>query len=494
MNILIATSEVAPFAKTGGLADVCSALPQALTRLGHKVVVFLPAYRNVDQAGIDIVPTEHEFRIPISSKISEGRLLKAKFGDPNVDIYFVEQAEYFDRPELYRENGQDYNDNCERFIFFSRCVLDAIRLLDLDLDLIHCNDWQTGLIPAYLKIEYNKVEKYQKIASLLTIHNLAYQGSFWHWDMALTGLDWKYFNWQEMEFFDRLNLMKTGIVFADAINTVSLQYAYEIQTPEYGCGLNGVLQHRRDRLTGILNGVDYSQWSPETDPEIAENFSVDNWQKGKAACKASLQEEFGLPERPDVPLIGLIGRLAEQKGWDLIIELIQSWSPGVDVQWAILGTGEKEYEDALREISQKWPEKVGAKLSFSNRIAHILEAGADMFLMPSQYEPCGLNQLYSLKYGTVPIVHATGGLADTIVDTNRTNLANSTANGFSFSEYSYEALQTTTRVAVETFKLHPDTWRDIVETGMKQDWSWDSSAEKYVQLYQKILYDRSQEN
>ena len=309
--------------------------------------------------------------------------------------------------------------------------------------MIHANDWQTGLIPAYLKIEYHNLPRYQQIASLFTVHNISYQGQFWHWDMLLTGLDWKYFNWHQMEFHGKLNMLKTGMVFADSISTVSPRYALEIQSSPLGCGLEGVLQYRRDVLSGILNGIDPNEWNPATDPHLAANYDVEFVSRGKPICKAALQKELGLPQEPDVPLVGLVGRLTDQKGLDLIAEVMQRWVQTTDVQWAILGTGQPKYHKLLENLSQRFPQKVAVRLEFSNPLAHRIEAGADMFLMPSRFEPCGLNQLYSLRYGTVPVVRATGGLADTIVGYDEQTAASGQANGFSFQEYSSLALSET---------------------------------------------------
>lgn len=490
MNILIASSEVTPFSKTGGLADVCGALPGALKELGHAPVVFSPAYRQVREAGIDVEPTGVTFEIPIGSKVVIGRLLKACMPDSGVPVYFVDQPEYFDRGELYRTEGEDYKDNCERFTFFCRAVIEAIRLLELPVDVIHCNDWQTGLIPAMLRIEYQHARGYENIGTLMTIHNMAYQGQFWHWDMLLTGLDWKYFNWRQMEFWGNLNLLKTGLVFADAISTVSPRYAQEIQTEPLGSGLEGLLQQRREFLFGIMNGVDYAIWSPETDPHLAENYSVANWAQGKAACKQALQRALSLPEEPDAPVIGLVGRLADQKGWDLVAEVMKRWVNTRPVQWAILGTGEAAYHETLEALARERPDRVGLQLQFSNPLAHQIEAGADMFLMPSRYEPCGLNQLYSLKYGTVPVVRETGGLADSITDASNENLANGTANGFSFEAYDADVLELTLRRACDVYRSRPHTWKEIVEAGMRQDWSWEASARRYVEVYEQVRQQR----
>ena len=325
MNILLVASEAIPFAKTGGLADVAGSLPIELARLGHRVTLMLPAYRQTRQSGIPLEPTDVQLHIPIGNKISNGRLLRSRIPETSVDVFLVEQEDYFNRPELYGESGHDYRDNCERFVFFCRSVMESVRLLELTPHVIHANDWQTGLIPAYLDAEYRDAPGYGDIASIFTIHNMSYQGQFWHWDMLLTGLDWKYFNWHQMEFYGDLNLLKTGIVFADAVTTVSPTYAQEIQNSDLGCGLQSVLQQRGDSLSGIINGVDYAVWDPQHDAAIARNYSAKDWQSGKPECKAALQRELNLPDRADVPLIGIVGRLVDQKGFDLIARVMEQW-------------------------------------------------------------------------------------------------------------------------------------------------------------------------
>lgn len=486
MNILLATSEAVPFAKTGGLADVCGALPIELARLGQRPMVILPAYRKVRCCGLPIEPMGIDFIVPIGSKTVTGHLLESRLPEGDVPVYLVQQDRYFDRDELYGADGKDYVDNCERFVFFCRAVMEAVRLLDLQVDVIHANDWQTGLVPAYLDIEYRGTPRYERIASLLTIHNLSYQGQFWHWDMLLTGLDWKYFNWRQMEFHEKLNLLKTGLTFADSISTVSPRYAQEIQNPPLGCGLEGVLQHRREVLSGILNGIEAGQWDPATDEHLAANYDAAGVAEGKAACKAALQDQLGLPCQPKAPLIGLVGRLTDQKGIDLVAEVIQRWVQKVDVQWVVLGTGEPKYHRLFEALAQRFPQKVAARLEFSNPLAHQIEAGADMFLMPSRFEPCGLNQLYSLKYGTVPIVRATGGLYDTIAGLTDQPDQTPPPNGFSFHEYSPLALSETLRRACEAYE-RPEVWSRLIATGMGQDWSWARSARQYVELYRTTV-------
>jgi starch synthase len=404
-----------------------------------------------------------------------------------VPVYLIQQDQYFDREQLYGIEGKDYIDNCERFVFFSRAVLEAIRLLDLPVDIIHANDWQTGLVPAYLKVLYSGDARYEKIASVFAIHNMAYQGQFWHWDMLLTRLDWKYFNWHQMEFHGKLNLLKTGLVFADALVTVSPRYAQEIQSAPLGYGLEGVLQYRRESLSGILNGIDENEWNPATDKHLPERYNVSTHARGKAACKAALQKDCGLPQTPGAPLVAFIGRLDEQKGIDLIADVMHRWVTTSDVQWVVLGTGQPKFQKQFESLAARFPDKVSARMEFSNALAHRIEAGADIFLMPSKYEPCGLNQMYSLRYGTVPIVRETGGLADTIVGYGGVQAESSAANGFTFQEYSALSLSETLRRACDLFRLRPAEWKQLVETGMSQDLSWGHSARKYVEMYETTL-------
>lgn len=485
VKVLFASSEVTPFAKTGGLADVAGALPRYLEPLGIDVSVFMPAYQPIHDAG-DFRDTGIRYSVPMGPRLVEGGLLESRLPDSKVRVLAVENRDYFHRDGLYGENGSDYHDNCERFVFFCRSMFEIVRALDWQPDLLHVNDWQTGLIPAILQSEYSGNEGWDRTPALMTIHNLAYQGNFWHWDMLLTGLDWKYFNWEQMEFFGQLNLLKTGLVFADAINTVSPTYASEIQTSEHGCGLEGVLRSRSDVLSGILNGIG-SEWDPATDPHLAVNYDANSWEAGKAACKAALRSKRCLPQRPEVPLIGLIGRLAEQKGWSLILPVMESWLGQVDAQWIVLGTGQPEYHDALQELAARHPESLSLELGFSAELAHQIESAADMFLMPSRYEPCGLNQQYSLAYGTPPIVRATGGLADTVVDAIEENIVRGTANGFSFAGFTVPELESAMGRAVEMYYQRKETWKQLVTNGMNQDWTWTSSARRYERLYQQTI-------
>ncbi len=490
MKILLVSSEVVPFAKTGGLADVCGALPIALRRAGHEVAVFMPAYRVAREAGLPIKETDVRLDVPVGGHMVSGRLLKSQLPDSDVVLYLAGQDEFFDRPGLYQHEGHDYADNCARFVFFSRFVLESLTELGWFPDLVHCNDWHTGLIPAYLKTVYAEREPWGHIPSLMTIHNLAYQGNFPADQMTLTGVDWKHFNWQQMEFHDHLNLLKTGVVFADAVSTVSPRYALEIQTPEQGHGLDAVLRSRANNLSGVLNGIDTAVWNPQTDRHIAANYDADSWTEGKAACKADLQQRLGMAANTDTPLIGIIGRLTAQKGWELILEVMQRWLGQLGVQWAVLGTGDARVQSALQNLKSRFPDQLGLELGFSDPLAHQIEAGADIFLMPSRFEPCGLNQQYSMQYGTVPVVHATGGLADTVVDLSQSTLGSGKANGFSFDHYDAGALDHALMRCVNTMIHDKQIWRQLIGTGMRHDWSWSASADRYVQLYESIRQTR----
>ncbi|TWT30271.1 Glycogen synthase [Posidoniimonas corsicana] len=482
MNILFATTEAVPFCKTGGLGDVCGALPIELEKLGDRPTVIMPAFRQALESGQPIESTGVRFQTPIGRKLVSGELLRSTLPGSGVPVYLIKQDEYFDRPELYWDGQSDYHDNCERFVFFARAVLEAIRALDLEVDVLHCHDWQAGLLPVYLKTLYADRTRYRSIASLFTVHNLAYQGSFWHWDMELTGIGWEYFTPQHLEFYGRLNFMKAALMFADVLTTVSPRYAMEIQSPPASCGLEGVLRHRSDQLFGVLNGADYGAWNPATDPHIAANYDADNFLHGKGVCKAALQREMGLPERSGIPLIASVGRLAEQKGFDLIADVLPRWAEQIDVQWVLLGTGDQRYHELLARLQDEYPERVAVRLGFSNELAHRIEAGADLFLMPSRYEPCGLNQLYSLKYGAVPVVRETGGLADTITNCTDATLANGTANGFSFGDASPHALSDAIDRGCRAYQ-DEGVWNRLVQTGMRQDWSWARSAHRYDELY-----------
>jgi starch synthase len=487
------------FAKTGGLADVAGSLPAALARRGVDCAVMLPLYRGARTRTIPLTPTGHSFTVPVGNRMVDGSIWQATLPGSPVPVYLIEQPDYFDRDDPSEGRGlyqftlpdgrkRDYPDNSERFIFFARAVLEALPLLDCWPDVIHANDWQTGLVPVYLRQEYRNRPRYDRIRSLFTVHNLAYQGQFWHWDMLLTGLDWSLFNYRQLEFYGQLNFLKAGIVFADVISTVSPTYAREIQTPYYGCGLDGVLAERRERLFGIVNGVDYQVWNPETDAHLIANYNQDTVAERKPLCKKALQTRFGLPQEPRTPVLAMVARLVEQKGIDLVGKAAESILKQ-GVQLVFLGDGDPVYHRMLNDLRARNPNQVGVVFGFDEPLAHQIEAGADIFLMPSQYEPAGLNQLYSLRYGTVPVVRNTGGLADTIVDCTPENLEAGKATGFSFTAYISAAFAHAVDRAITLYRDSPGKWLDLMKAGMHQDWSWDRVAGEYEKLYSLVVRD-----
>jgi len=493
LRVVIATSEAVPFSKTGGLADVAGALAKALDQLGHDVTLFVPDYfllRENNTSLPPIVDTGLRFSISMNGRPVSGTVNWTTLPNTGVRVLLIRQPEYFDRRQLYVENGHEYKDNCERFAFFSRAVLETCRQMILRPDVIHCNDWQTGIINGLLQTQFNGSPGFERTASIMTLHNMAYQGRFWHFDLPLTGMDWKHFNHNQMEAWGDLNLLKTGIAFADQITTVSPTYAKEICTPDGGYGLEGLLSHRRDDLVGILNGIDEEVWNPETDQHIPQGYSIDTVGVGKPHCKAHLQNRMHLEPRADVPLLGMISRMVDQKGFDLITGAADRIL-SQDLQMVFLGTGDALYEGQLRDLAGRYPGKVAVEVGFDDSLAHQIEAGADIFLMPSRFEPCGLNQMYSLRYGTVPIVRNIGGLANSVEnyepDVNPDSIQ--TATGFVFTDYSKDLLAETIERAVSLYR-QPEIWRQLVRNGMSRDWSWKRSALEYVAVYRKAMQRR----
>jgi starch synthase len=480
MRILFASSEAVPFAKTGGLADVSGALPRTLAQMGHEVFLILPKYRAVDETHLRLSKSEIVLKVPISQRVETAEVYSAEPA-PSFHALLIRKDTYYDRDQLYATPSGDFEDNAERFIFFSRSILEAALAWELNPDIVHCHDWQTGLVPVYLKTLYRNVLSLNQAASIFTIHNIGYQGVFWHYDMPMTNLGWELFTPQALEFYGKINFLKGGIVFADAVTTVSRKYAEEIQTPEFGKGLDGVLRDRREDLYGILNGVDYEVWSPLEDPFIKQKYGPADLQ-GKRVCKADLQREFGLPAQEEIPLIGAISRLDEQKGIDLIAPIIEELMR-LGLQFVLLGTGKEKYHLLFENFNKKYPQQVGLKIGFDNALAHKIEAGADMYLMPSHYEPCGLNQIYSLKYGTVPIVRATGGLDDTIRDYSPMN---EKANGFKFKDYSAPGLLDAIQRALKVYRDRA-AWEKLMIEGMSEDFSWERSATEYLNVYRETL-------
>ncbi len=482
MKIVFAASECVPFSKTGGLADVVGALPPALAALGHDVSVYLPKYKQTKLAEartvVRSITVPFDDRYRFCSVVDGGIHAGVKF-------YFIDYPPYFDRDALYGTPLGDYRDNAERFALYSRAVLEACKVLGVP-DVFHCHDWQSALVPILLRSVYAEDPALRDVAVVFTIHNMGYQGLFPPDTLPLLMLPWDLFTIDKMEFYGKINFLKGALVFSDFITTVSRKYSQEIQTAEYGFGLEGVLRARAGTVTGILNGVDYSEWSPQTDKFIAAHYSPEDL-RGKAACKQDLLAEFGVANAdPSLPVIGIISRFAAQKGFDLISQVADRLARE-DMLIAALGAGDKEYEDLFRRLNKQFPQKIAVKIAYDNKIAHKIEAGADMFLMPSRYEPCGLNQIYSLKYGTVPVVRATGGLDDTI-DNWDPHARKGT--GFKFSEYSGEALLATIRSALQAYR-DQDNWRALMRNGMNKDFSWTASAKEYAKVYDRVRQLRS---
>jgi len=481
LRVLFVASEGVPFAKTGGLADVVGTLPDALKDLGVEVKVLMPYYGALKQGKISTATVAEDLEAPLPYPLNLAFDLMAPTS-PDYPFYFVARDEFFERSQLYGTPKGDYFDNLERFAFFSAAVLPVCQALDFHPHVIHCHDWQSALAAVYLKNRWQGEPVLAGAKSLLTIHNLAYQGLFPQDRYHLLGLDWSLFCIDGLEYYGQINLLKGGIICADAINTVSPTYSLEIQTPELGYGLEGVLRHRAAVVSGILNGVDYAEWSPETDPLIPAHFSRKDL-KGKAADKAALMEAFGLDRsRAQAPILAMISRLADQKGFDLVAQVLPQLMAR-DVMVVILGTGEEKYHRWLEKEAPKYPGKLGVKIAFNNQLAHLIEAGADMFLMPSRYEPCGLNQIYSMKYGTIPVGRATGGLVDTITPVNPKT---GKGTGFLFEEYSPEAFLKALHTALADYE-NQKLWPKIMQNAMSQDFSWKVSARAYLDLYNRLI-------
>jgi starch synthase len=473
MELLFAASEVGPWSKTGGLADVAAALPRALAERGHAVAVISPRYGSIDARAAGFTRWDSALRIR-----GEATSLWVKKGRPT--HYLVEQERLFgSRRGIYGEGEHDYGDNAERFTWLARATLALPGATGMRPRIIHTNDWQTGLVPFLLRHEHREDPALSKARTVFTIHNLSFQGVFPKQVVPHLGLPWDVFRHEAMEFYDQLSFMKAGLVFADVLTTVSPTYAKEILTPHGGHSLDPILRHRREALHGILNGIDVEEWDPAKDRYLPAHYSA-RALAGKARCKSALQRELGLPERVDVPLIAIVSRLAEQKGIDLVVtafpELVAR-----GVQLAVLGSGQRSYEEALLRAARDRGDRVAVRLGFDERLAHRMEAGADIFLMPSRFEPCGLNQMYSLRYGTVPVVRAVGGLEDTVEDYDGWRRG----TGFKFRDYTPQALLLAVRRAVETYRDRR-AWRGIVARGMAEDFSWDRSAASYEALYASL--------
>lgn len=485
MNIVMVSSEVVPFAKTGGLADVVTGLSRALERAGHDVTIILPHYRRLIPASLAGQTTGISVTVAMGDHTPHAWIRRTTLPGSRVNVLLIDHPGYFDRGGLYVHQGADYPDNAERFLFFSRAAMQACLALDLRPDVLHVHDWQTAIIPALLEEQHREDEVFRKTASVLTLHNMAFQGSFPAGIMSLTGLPPHLFTMDRLEFYGRLNLLKAGCVYARRVTTVSPTYAREITTPEFGCGLEGVLRHRGRDLVGILNGVDTDDWNPQTDHHLHHRYDVSSAAQGKGICKRELQRELGLAVRDDVPLVGVVSRLTDQKGFDLMAAKEREML-ATGAQFAFLGTGEERFQHFITRMARSASGQVAAVVGYSDALAHRIEAGSDLFLMPSRFEPCGLNQMYSLIYGTLPLVRSVGGLADSVVNLTPETLANRTATGFVFDDYTPEALIDTLRWALEVYRDR-ETWTMMQRAAMSLDLSWSHSAKQYVAVYEDAL-------
>lgn len=478
MKILFAASEITPFAKTGGLADVAGSIPLALSRLGYDIRLVMPRYRQVDPERFGLRHAA-SFYVPLGTWKERCSVFEGKAGG-SVPVYFINKDIYFDRPELYGTSRTDYADNAERFIFFSRSILELCNAAGFRPDIIHLNDWQTGLVALYLRKAYSESPLLKHTKTVFTIHNLGYQGIFWRHDLRLIGLGWDIFTPEGIEFWGNINFLKAGLVYSDAITTVSKTYSHEIQTAEYGHGLEGVLQKRSKDIYGIVNGIDYNEWDPSRDGLIARTFTSKRL-SGKTECKRRLMNYAGL-EGCEAPLLGLVTRLTEQKGLDILSGAV-SRIIKLGCRVVILGRGDEKYHRILSDMEAASRGRIRLFLDFDDGLAHAIYAGSDMFLMPSRYEPCGLGQMIAQRYGTVPVVRRTGGLADTVVDYNaRTGKG----TGFLFGEYTAEALAACVRRALDIYS-DKKRWAALMRTCMKQDFSWERSVMEYEKLYRKVM-------
>ncbi len=477
LKILLVSAEVMPFAKTGGLADVAGSLPKALRTQGNDVRVVLPRYKQIEKGKyVTDFPVNMHGR-KATTIIREGEITaKEESIEDRLPVYFIDNYHYF-----YREGIYGYRDEAERFAFFCKAVLEMLPMINFQPDIIHCNDWQSGPIPLLLRVNYSANPFYDKIATLFTVHNLQYQGNFSREVLHHLDLGDEFYHPEELEFYGFVSYMKAGILYGDILNTVSRTYAQEIMTPERGERFDGLLRKRSKDLYGIVNGINYHEFNPATDPKIYKNYDSKHI-KDKKRNKEKLQEEIGLPKK-DVPLIGVISRLVSQKGFDLVAGMMDELMEQ-DIQIVILGTGEEYYENLIKRMKGKHPDKVGFYLGFNADLAKRIYAGCDIFLMPSRFEPCGLGQLISLRYGTIPVVRHTGGLADTIEDYNSHK---ETGNGFAFTEYSSKALASAMIRALKVYNEEPEEWLKLVKRAMDIDNSWARSAEEYRDLYQVAI-------
>jgi starch synthase len=478
MKIALIASEVTPFSKTGGLADVLGTLSVDLERLGHEICVIAPAHRSVLQGGFTLREMPTQLSVPISDRQQEAKVLEASI-DKHVTVFMVRADEYFDREFLYGTPAGDYPDNAERFVFFSRAALELLRRHPVDI--VHCHDWQTALAIVFLKTQARRYAELAAAKNVFTVHNLGFQGIFGSANWHLLNLDPSYFTPQYLEFFGNINFLKGALIFADKITTVSPSYAAEIMTAEQGFGLEGILRQRANDLVGILNGVDYHVWNPWTDPYLQDHYGEKSLTL-KSACKRKLAASLGLPDRGEAPLLGVISRLTAQKGFDLIVSIFDALMER-GVQFVLLGSGEPRYEEFFRAAISRYPNQVAVRFGFDEPLAHQIEAGADLFLMPSLYEPCGLNQMFSLKYGTIPVVRAVGGLKDTV---QQCDVDAQSGTGFVFEAYEPQALLAAIDQSLTVFQNKP-SWTALQRRAMAMDFSWDRSAKRYADLYRQLM-------
>jgi starch synthase len=480
LKVWFLSPEVTPFAKTGGLADMAGSLPGTLRKLGVDVRVGLPCYRTVRNEQISLRKALSGLAVPSEDGELHGEVLETETKD-GVPVYFFDRRDFFDRAYLYGTPEGDYPDNLKRFAYFSHGALLFAKAVGFGFDVVHCHDWQTGLVPTYLKTLYRGDPFFSQAASVFTVHNMGYQGLFSAEELSASGLPASEFHPDGVEYWGKISLLKAGIVYGDVITTVSPKYSREIQGSEFGLGMESLLTMRSADLYGILNGADYSTWNPATDSHITANYSIDNM-TGKETCKAALIRETGFDQRfLDRPILAMVSRLTAHKGYDLLLEIAEDLV-GLDAGLVILAAGEEGYQRALDQVEQRFPKNVATRIGFDEPLAHRIMAGADIFLAPSYYEPCGLTQIYALKYGTVPIVRATGGLDDTIEPFERTS---GQGNGFKFSEYHARDFLAQIREALQAYD-NKAAWRQLMENGMRADFSWEKSAQSYVALYEEI--------
>ena len=480
MTILFTASEMVPFCKTGGLADVIGALPPVLAEMGHDIFVMLPGYSVIDRARYGFKSMNEKFSIPVGKEMKMLAISSTQW--KGITVYLLENDEYFGRGGCYGDVQGDYEDNGERFIFFARSIVEAALHLKLVPDIVHVHDWQASLVIPYLATVYAGEPQFDRTATLFTIHNLGYQGVFPQHLFSLTGLPDEALHWTKMEYWGNVSFLKGGIVYADAVSTVSETYAGEITGKELGFGLDGVFAERRNDLYGIVNGIDQDEWNPGTDTVIPAQYSSDDM-SGKEKCRRTLLKVCGMKANSNIPVVGMVTRLDDQKGLDILEEGTGRLA-ALNVRMVILGTGTKEHNETMKRLASRYPDRIHVVIGFDNDMARLIYAGSDAFLMPSRYEPCGLGQLIAMRYGTLPVVHATGGLADTVrdIDNHRED-----GNGFTFSTYSSDELVDTVARTVKVFREHGRLrWIRAVKHAMKQDFSWKTSAKKYINLYNQI--------